>query len=208
MKINFLPYWISVLHVHLTTKITDWVERNKHTVYTTPGIHKCEHFHQEFSKSRGYNSSAIPVTSLASMNWLFYFSSLTGSKYFDNYKSVVLLLKNWHAYGHQQNVYQILNLILACMLVKRENSHKNIVAISYMTILQKIKITMTLNKVLTISYDSKYGLIKKSCMFYYSVIHDSRRKFPSFNSLFSYSMLQRYSIHPPPLYIQYIYETH
>lgn len=122
MKINFLPFWVAMLH--LTTKTTDWVERNEHTVYTTPSIHKCEHFceikrqwtllaliqtyvylfwrldyifkvYQELPQNRGYNASAIPVKSHASINWHFYFSSLTGSRYmyYDNYKSMVLLLK-------------------------------------------------------------------------------------------------------------------
>ena len=94
--------------------------------------------HQEFSKYRDYNASTILVTSHASMNWHFNFSSLTESKYYDNYKSVVLLFKIWHAFVQQQNVYQILNsfCLSACLqkAFNRENSHQNMVDISYITI--------------------------------------------------------------------------
>ena len=41
MKINFLPFWVSVLH--LTTNAMHWVERYEHTVFTTQNV-QCEHF--------------------------------------------------------------------------------------------------------------------------------------------------------------------
>ena len=113
--------------------------------------------------------TVVLVTSHESMNWHFYLYCLTGSKYYDNYKSVVLLLKNWHALVHQQNWYQILNLILACMLVFKKPSTERMhirMWLPYLTwqyiMLKWNKITMTLNKMLKMSYDGKYGLIKKS----------------------------------------------
>ena len=78
-----------------------------------------------------------------------------------------LYWKNWRAYIHQQNLYQILNFFPVCILVFKKPSIERIhirIWLPYLKwqyiIYRWNKLTMTFNKVLTMSYDSKYGLIK------------------------------------------------